>query len=58
MKVTVSMQWFSQSLTHWKHGDEHLVNLEHGEHDHVLHPNHHRQEAVDVAQVGAQVPVA
>ena len=52
------MHWFSQSLTHWKHGDEHLVNLEHGEHDHVLHPDHHRQEAVDVAQVGAQVPVA
>ena len=38
--------------------EQHLVHLEDGEHEHVLHPDHHRHEAVDVAQVGAQAPVA
>ena len=38
--------------------EQHLVHLEDGEHEHVLHPDHHRHEAVDVAQVGAEAPVA
>ena len=46
------------SLTDWQHGYEHLIHLEHCKHDHVLHPDHHRDEAVDVAQVRAQAPVS
>ena len=47
----------NDSLTNWKHGYEHLIHLEHCEHDHVLHPDHHCDEAVDVAQVRSQAPV-
>ena len=44
-------------ITNWQHGYHHLVHLEHGEHDHVLHPDNHRHKAVDVAQVGTKAPV-
>lgn len=45
-------------VTCWQQREQHLVHLEDGEHEHVLHPDHHRHEAVDVAQIGAEAPVA
>ena len=41
-----------------QHGHQQLVHLQHGEHDHVLAPDEDGDEAVDVAHVGGEPPLA